>query len=390
MPHFRSFVPALVLPVALASLVTACGRSQPAPAAGGAPAMPVETLELMPSPVDDAAEFVGLVRSRRSTTIQPQADGIITAIRVSSGARVAPGAVLFELDAAAQRAAVASIESQRASREADVELARQQAERAKRLLEVGASSQQEFEQAQTQQKTAEAQLKSVEEQIRQQQAQLDYYRVVAPTGGVVGDIPVRVGDRVTTSTPLTTVDGAGGLEIYISVPVQQAPRLRIGLPVRVIDDKGETLAAEHVTFVAPSVDDTTQTVLVKASLTGEGRQFRPDQYVRTEIVFNTEPGLLLPLVAATRVNGQYFVFVAEPDGKGGTVAHQRPVVVGAMKGNAYVVQSGLKAGDRVVVSGIQKIGDGAPVQATPAPAATGQAPPGQRPAAGAPAAAEGR
>jgi RND family efflux transporter MFP subunit len=350
-----------------ALVVAGCGSSQPAagPPGAGVPALPVEAATLAPTPIDDVAEFVGLVRSRRSTTIQPQAEGIITAIRTKSGDRVSPGTVLFEIDAAPQRAVVASLTSQRAAQDANVAFARQQAERARKLLDVGATSQQEFEQAQTQQKTAEAQLKALDDQIKQQQAELDYYRVVAPTEGVVGDVPVRVGDRVTKTTPLTTVDASGGLEVYINVPVQQVPRLKIGMPIRILDQSGATLATEHISFIAPSVDDATQTVLVKTPVAA-GSGFRTDQYVRAQIVFATESGLTVPITAVTRVNGQYFVFVAESDGKGATVAHQRPVTLGRVIGNAYVLESGLKAGDQLIVSGIQKIGDGAPVAPMPA------------------------
>ena len=70
------------------------------------------------------------------------------------------------------------------------------------------------------------------------------------------------------------------------------------------------------------------------------------------------------MVAVNRVNGEYFAFVAEPGPNGSTVAHQRGVQLGAVVGNDYVVESGLKAGERLIVSGIQKIGDGAPVQVT--------------------------
>jgi RND family efflux transporter MFP subunit len=380
-----SSLAAALTSAAFALMLAGCGSSQPAagpPGAGGF-AMPVEVATLAPTPIDDIAEFVGIVRSRRSTTIQPQAEGIITAIRTKSGDHVSRGAVLFEIDAAPQRAVVASLTSQRAAQAANVAFARQQAQRAKNLLDVGATSQQEYEQAMTQQQTAEAQLKSIDDQITQQQAELDYYRVVAPTEGIVGDVPVRVGDRVTKTTPLTTIDASGGLEVYINVPVQQAPRLKIGLPVRLVDESGKTLATERINFIAPAVDDATQTVLVKTPLASNAG-FRTDQYVRTQIVFTSAPGLTIPVTAVTRVNGQYFVFLAESNGKGGTVARQRPVTLGRVIGNAYVLESGAKAGDTLIVSGIQKIGDGAPVTPTPAraggagAAAAGPAPAGGR------------
>ena len=351
---------------------------------GGAPAMPVEVITLESQPVERTGEFVGTVRSRRSTSIQPQAEGFLTRILVESGDRVTVGAPLFEIDGTPQQAAVASLESVRVAREADAAYASQQAARAKSLLDVGATSQQEYEQALTAQKTAEAQLKAVEEQIRQGQAELAYYRIAAPTAGVVGDVPVRMGDRVTRSTVLTTIDDNAGLEIYAHVPVQQAPRLRVGLPIRLLGEDGEVLATEQLSFVAPSVDADTQTVLVKAPLAAAGSRFRTDQFVRTQIVFDTEPGLKVPVVSAMRINGQYFVFTTAP-AEAGTVARQRAVSLGRVVGNAYVVEGGLEPGQQLIVSGIQKIGDGSPV--TPIPVAAGAGPAADP--AGAPASGNG-
>jgi len=192
-------------------------------------------------------------------------------------------------------------------------------------------------------------------------------------GGVVGDIPVREGDRVTKSTLLTTIDENAALEVYLNIPVQQAPGLRIGLPVRLLDDKGQSIATERIAFVSSSVDDATQTVLAKLPLSVTGG-FRPSQYVRAHVIWNTDPGLTVPVTAAVRVNGAYFVFVAETaEGRGanapGLVAHQRAVTLGPIVGNDYVVKGGLKPGERLIVSGIQKIGDGAPVQPTASPQA---------------------
>ena len=336
-----------------------------------------DAVELAPKPIEETTEFVGVLKSRRSSLIQPQAEGFITKILVKYGDAVAVGAPMFEIDAWTTQAAVASLESTRAAREADAAFAKQQADRAKALLGVGAMSQQEYELAVTQQRTADANLKAVSDQIRQQQAELAYYTVAAPSAGVVGDVPVRVGDRVSKATELTSVDDNAGLEIYISVPVSQASRLRVGLPVRLVSETNETLVTERINYISASVDDATQTVLVKTPLTARPGQFRSQQSVRAVIVFETKPGITAPLVSVTRVNGQFFVFVAEPAG-GATVAHQRAVQLGPVVGNEYVVLSGLKAGEKLIVGGIQKIGDGAPVMVMPPAAAA--------PAASAPAA----
>ena len=359
---------------AVVAIAVGCGGSgQPAGGAaaggrGGGPPVPVEVTTLEAKPVEQSAEFVGTVKSRKSTTIQPQAEGFLQKILVKSGDRVAPGTPMFEIDAAAQKAAVASFESTRAARESDLALAQQQEKRAKALLDVGAMSQQEYELAAAQLRTAQANLNAITEQIKQQRTELDYFRVVAPTAGVVGDVPVRQGDRVTRTTELTTIDDNSALEVYVQVPVQQAPRLKIGLPVRLVDETGATIASERINFISPSVDDATQTVLVKTPLTPRGSLFRTDQFVQAVIVFSTELGLVVPVVSLSRINGQYFAFVAEPGEGGATVAKQKSVQVGPVIGNDYILLGGLKAGDKLIVSGIQKIADGAPVAPTPASA----------------------
>ena len=353
-------------------LSAACGSASNAPAGGagaggrgGGGAVPVNILALAETPVELSSEFVGTVRSRRSVTVQSQVEGFITKIDVKAGDRVTPGTVLFEIDAASQQAVVANLESVRAARASDATFARQQAERAARLLAAGAMSQQELDQAQAAQRAAEAQLNAIEEQIRQQRNELSYSRVTAAAAGVIGDIPVRVGDRITRTTPLTTIEDNTALEIYVNVPVQEAPRLKLGLPIHLLDDQGVPMTTEHVAFISPAVDDATQTVLVKAPIGERAGSLRAYQFVRVRLVWSTTPSLMLPLVAVSRISGQYFVFVAEPGEGGGLVARQRPVSVGQIIGNDYIVTDGLKAGDRVIVAGVQKIGEGAPVSEAP-------------------------
>jgi RND family efflux transporter MFP subunit len=191
--------------------------------------------------------------------------------------------------------------------------------------------------------------------------QLQYYRVTAPSTGIVGEIPVRQGDRVTPSTPITTIDQPEGLEAYINVPLERSADLKPGLMVELLDGNGQVIASNPVTFIAPRADDTTQSVLVKATLRQMPPGIRVMQYVRARIIWSDDPVLAVPVVAVTRVAGQYFVYAAEQAGEG-FVARQKPVTLGTLIGNDYLVQSGLKAGERVIVSNIQKIGDGAPVK----------------------------
>jgi RND family efflux transporter MFP subunit len=211
-------------------------------------------------------------------------------------------------------------------------------------------------------KTAEAKLAAVDAQVREGRVQLQYYRVVAPQAGVVGDIPIREGDRVTPETVITTIDENASLEAYVQVPIERAPMLRVGLPVQLLDVDGKVAAVNPITFVAPRVDESTQSVLVKSLLKAAPPTLRSQQFIRARIVWSTAPGVTVPVVAVSRISGQYFCFVAE-DASGGTlVARQRSVQVGDVLGDDYIVVGGLKAGDRVIVSGVQKLADGAPVR----------------------------
>ena len=350
----RTLAPLLAVVIVVAS----CGGRQAAH--GGPPAMPVEVVTLAERPVEQTTEFVGIVKSRRSATVQPQVEGFVTCILVRSGARVAPGKALLEIDPRMQEAAVSSLESLLAVRKADLQQARQQAARMKTLLEAGASSQAEMEQAETALATTEAQANAIEAQLREQRVALAYHTVSAPTAGIVGDIPVRVGDRVTKSTLLTTIDESAGLEIYINVPVREAVNLRVGLPVRLVDDRGSELATERLSYVSASVEGATQSVLAKATIE-KTAGLRTEQIVRARIIWSESPALTVPIVALNRTGGQFFAYLAEPGDGGTLVARQRAVEPGPVVGNDYVVKSGLKPGERLIVSGVQKIGDGAPV-----------------------------
>ena len=342
----------------------ACNRaSQPAAGAqGGPPPAGVQVVTLEQKPIEQASEFIATLKSLRSTTVQPEVDGFVTRIFVKSGDRVRPGQPIVQIDPEQKQAAIQSTEASRAGLEADVQYWRQQEKRLQSLTEAGAISRQELEQAQNSLKSAEAKLAALDAAVREGRVQLQYYRVVSPQAGVVGDITIRPGDRVTSSTEITTIDDNSGMEAYIQIPLDRSPDVRVGLPVQILDSDGKPVATNPITFVAPRVDDATQTVLVKSLMRELPPQARVQQFVRARIVWRNAPGLTVPVTAVVRVSGQYFCFVAE-QGQQGLVARQKPVDVGEVIGNDYVVRGGLKPGEKLIVSGIQKIGDGAPVRA---------------------------
>jgi RND family efflux transporter MFP subunit len=356
-PRLLSRWAAWILPASLAA-GTACSKD-PAKGAQGPAGVPVKIEVARSLMVKDTTEYVATLKSRGSAVIMPEVEGQITRIFVRSGQRVSEGTPLMQIDPAKQQATVKSQEDTRAAKQANLEFARQQYDRVNGLSAAGVASQQELDQARSALEAAQAELQALDAQVREQQVQLRYYRVSAPTAGVVGDIPVRVGDRVTTSTMLTTVDQPGGLEAYVSVPVERAGQLRLGTPVEIVDGAGKVVAETRIGFISPQVDSQMQTVLAKATIESS-QDLRPAQFIRARVVWGAHQGLVVPVLAVSRISGQYFAFVAEDKG-GSLVARQRPLKLGEIVGNDYVVLDGIKPGERVIVSGTQFLVDGAPV-----------------------------
>jgi RND family efflux transporter MFP subunit len=358
----RLFRSLLLVGLATSAGTLACsGNASQNAHAGGPPGMPVKVQEARATAVNDASEYVATLKSRDSAVIMPQVEGQITKILVHSGEAVASGAPLIEIDPLKQQATVKSQESSRAAQEASLSYAKQQFQRTQGLYAAGVVSKQEMDQAKSALDAAQAQLDSLGAQVREQEVQLHYYRVVAPWGGIVGDIPVRVGDRVAVTTQLTTVDKPGSLEVYVYVPIEHSSQLKMNLPVQVLDSDGKVLADSRVSFISPEVDNTTQTVLVKARIANSNDALRQSQFIRARIVWGTHQNPQVPILAVSRLGGQYFAFVAEPQNGGSYVARQKPLKVGQTVGNDYEVQEGIRPGDKVIVSGTQFLLDGVPV-----------------------------
>ena len=337
-----------------------CGKSSAnAPSAGPA-AMPVQVRIATSAKIPETTEYLSILKSRHSAVINPQVEGQVTKILVKSGDRVTTGTPLLQIDPLKQEATVGGQEASRMAQEANVRYARISLDRAKKLHDAGVISKQDLDNAQTGYDAAVAQLKALDEQVNQQKVELRYYRVSAPMDGIVGDIPVRVGDRVTVTTLLTTVDEPGPLEAYVYVPAEKARNLKIGLPVRLSDGAGNLVSDTEVTFVSPQVDTDTQTVLAKAAVQKPKSKVRIAQQVRAQITWGVREGPVIPVLAVQRINGEFFAFVAVNEGKG-PVARQRVVKLGDTVGNDFAVLDGLQPGDHIIVSGTQFLQDGMPV-----------------------------
>jgi len=356
----RGSAPILGLALALVLALAGCSRSN-ADAPQGPPAMPVKVQTVQDQSIGNASEYEATIKSRNSATIMSDVEGWIVAIHAHSGQFVHKGDTLMEIDPRRQVAMVSNIDSQRKSKEAALAWAKAQFDRVSALAASGVMSQQDLQQAQSNYDSALNDVKAMEAQITQQQVQLKYFSVFAPTDGIVGDVPVHVGDRVTNTTVLTTIDERSGLEVYISIPSEHSGDIKLGAPVEVVDQAGKVLLRTKVDFISAQVETGTQSILVKAPADQAADALRAMQLVRARIVWSTHSGATVPVIAVTRISGQFFAFVAKQD-NGKLVAHQVPVELGEITGNDYAVLSGLKPGDQVVVAGGQNLADGSPIR----------------------------
>lgn len=350
--------------------LAACGgkKSSGAPQQGtqGANrALPVEVLALKPGEVRDTQEYLGQLTSRRGVELRPQVTGNVRSIRARPGEEVKQGQVLLVVDPRRERASLQAAQAQHSSAVANREFARRVRERAALLLKEGLMSRQDYDQAVAQAASADANANAAEAQIQSQQVQLGFFEVSAPFAGVVGDIPVKVGDYVTPETVLTRVDQSRILEVSVEVPVERASQLELGrTKVELLNEQGEPMVSAPIFFIAPTPTGTTQLVQVKAAFENTVG-LRGEQFVRARVVYDTHQALLLPTYAVSQLGSQSFAFtVVQADG--GTVVQRQPVTLGRVQGNSYELVGGLDAGTQVAVSGVQLLKDGQPVQPKPA------------------------
>lgn len=399
----------------------------------GPMAMPVRIGEAQSTTIEDNSEYVARLESRQSVRPKPQVSGQITNIFVKPGDRVRTGAPIIQINPAEQAASLqsqlAAVESARSElklAQADVASAKQnliskQAQRQStqsnlafqqeefrrfsQLQSQGAVTRQALDQRRLDLQRAQAELAQIEAEIRAQEAaiaraeanitkqdrliqqqtagateqrvRLNYYTINAPFSGVIGDIPVKVGDFVSSSSELYTIADNNTLLIQINVPVEQATRLRMGMPVRLIDNQGKTIQTGQISFIAPNINPQTQSILVKASFDNTNGSLRTDQFVQARIIWETRPGVVVPVTAISRMAGQNFVFVVEktptPDKPGNMIARQITVELGKITGNQQEILKGLQPGQEIVVAGILQLRDGIPIM-----------PESQAPGAGAP------
>jgi RND family efflux transporter MFP subunit len=331
-------------------------------------AMPVKTVSVSLQPVPQSSDYMATIKSRRSATILPQVNGLLTKILVHSGDHVKAGQALMEIDPRQQLAMVASQGATERQKKALYDFDAIELDRQKKLFAAGVTSRDALDQAQQAYENAKADYEAARGTRNMQEETLAYYTVRAPFDGVVGDIPVHLGDYVSPQSQnamLTTVDQPGDLEAYIYIPTERSSQARLGLEVQLFDTSGKLLEKTKIDFLSPQVDPSLQGILAKAPVHATPDIMRNAQLIKARVIWTTKPMVVVPVLAVTRQGGQTFVFVARKQPNGQVIAAQTAVTLGDTVENTYSISSGLNAGDQVVISSTQFLVNGMPVSPIP-------------------------
>ena len=316
------------------------------PGGGGPPAMPVEVVVARTDTVVDAILATGQIEAMQSVELRPDIEGRIAEILIREGAVVARGTPLFKVDDAELKAEVARAE-------ADRDLARQSLARTRELLGQKASSQSELERA-------EATARSTDAQLALLKVRLDRTVVRSPFAGVAGERHVSLGDYVTTSSPLVTIQTVSPQRAAFQVPERYADQLKVGQQVtfRVAALTGREFTG-RVDFVDPLVQLPGRTIMVKAVVPNPRRELQAGMFIEVRLATATRPkAVIIAEDAVLPIQGSSFVWVVQA-GK----ATRRQVELGVRTPGLVEVRSGIESGEQVVVGGQERLAEGAPVQA---------------------------
>lgn len=305
--------------------------------------------------------YQGYLISRNSIVLHPQVSGQVSQIKVKAGDKVDKGDLLILIAPDKQEAVLNSYKVKQASLQSSYETAKIQYQRYKDLYEKRTVSKQDYENYENEYKKAKAALDENIANIKEQTVQLGYHSIKAPFSGIIGDIPVKIGEYVTGETVLLSVTQNNPLELNIGVSAGKTFELKKGLEVQVFDNNGKVITGSVLSFISPKIDSSTQTILTKSILQNEKEILRADQSIKSKIIFGKNKAILIPVTSVAKVAGQDFVYLAK-ENNGELIAKQVHITTGDIQNGKYIVKSGLKSGDNVVIKGVQKLYDGALIE----------------------------
>ncbi|MBX9457967.1 MAG: efflux RND transporter periplasmic adaptor subunit [Rhizobium sp.] len=338
-----------------------------------APAIPVTVALVEARDITTWEEFSGRLEAVDRVQIRSRVDGAIQSVNFREGALVKAGDLLFTIDPAPYQAAVAQAQGQVASAKAKLDLARLQFDRARQLSESKAISQSDMDQRQNAVTEAEAGMMTAEAALQTVNLQLGYTEVRAPVAGRVGKVEITVGNLVaagSTSMALTTLMSVDPIYASFSASEEIVTKALADLPTRTgtspdieqipveigTSADTDTPTRGKLQLIDNQVDAASGTIGVRAVFDNPGGKLIPGQFVRVRMGQpKAEPKILVSERAIGTDQDKKFVFVVDAENK----VVYRQIQLGAMAEGQRVVESGLKAGDRIVVNGLQRIRPGA-------------------------------
>ncbi len=378
---FQPFRPTVPLALLAAALLAACGPSQP-PSAGGSggpgaggppPAMPVGVRVVSQQTVPVLIDAVGQAEGSKEVEVHARVGGLIERQLYREGERVAAGAPLFKIERAPYENALNQARAALAQEQARVEQARREAQRLKPLAEAQAISQREADDSASTLRLAEASVALAQSRVKDAELNLSYTAVTAPIAGISGRAERSEGSLVGPGADslLTKVSQADPIWVRFAFSEAELAQLRRGRAgaVRLVSGDGKPLAAVgKLNFSGSTVDARLGTVQMRAAFPNPDLAVLPGQFVRAQVVAGEERAFLVPQAAVVSNELGKAVWTIR-DGK----ATPTPVQVGGWVGSDWVVRSGLKDGDPVIVDNLIKLRPGAPVAVRP-PEAAGASP----------------
>jgi membrane fusion protein (multidrug efflux system) len=360
-----------------------CGKEEKA-APPSPPAVVVS--EVLRKDVPIYTEWVGTTDGLVNATIQAQVTGYLMKQNYREGEFVHKDQVLFEIDPRTFQAAVDAAKGSLAQAEARWETAKSNLKRVRPLAEKNAVSQKDLDDATGAEQSTRASVESARAQLDAAQLNLGFTRVASPVDGIAGIAKAQVGNLVGPGQiqELTAVSTVDPIKAYIAVSEQEYMKFRRKQGEKKAETSAETLPLELIladgavyphkgkfSLADRQVDVKTGTIRVGALFPNPGNLLRPGQYGTVRATMETKKGaLLVPQRAVTEVQGKFLVAVVGSD----NAVELRPVTPAERVGSLWVVDKGLKPGERVVVEGVQKVKTGVRVAPTQA-AAEGEAKP---------------
>ena len=352
--------------VLLAASLWLGGCSQSADAQGGPPhAPPVSVAPAVQRSVTDSEEFSGRLEASDYVDLRPRVSGTIDAVHFVDGAFVKKGELLFAIDPRPFEAELARAQSQVGAAKARADLAQSELARAKTLLESQAVSRQEYDQWTSGSRTAQADIQGAEAALRVARLNLDYTQVKAPIAGRASRANITVGNLVNEQSVLTSIAGVSKIYAYFDGSEQTYLRLRAAKAGDKAPVVRMALANEQgfphegrVDFIDNRLNPQTGAIRIRASFDNGKGQFTPGLAAKLKMEGTSSyDAVLVPERAIGTDQTKKFVFVVGADGQ----AQFREVKPGALFDGMRVVQGNVKAGENVVVDGLQRVIPGVPV-----------------------------